>query len=73
MFSSWAELCEAAREDAFRFNEDMLDDPLLPRVINGKYDLRASMLQREVYEMLGAVTLRLGYEPNASGVYSYRK
>ena len=23
---------ESAREDAFRYNEDMLDDPLLPRV-----------------------------------------
>ena len=72
-FHSWEELYGAAREDAFRCNADELDDPLIPRVVGGKFDLKASMLQREVYEMLCSVTLKLGYEPNASGVYSYRK
>ena len=72
-FNSWAELYEAAREDTFRINADMLDDPLVPRVVDGNFDLKASMLQRDVYAMLGELTLARGYEPNASGVYSYRK
>ena len=50
-----------------------LNDPLVPRVIDGKFDLKACMLQRDVYERLQAVTLGLGYEPNATGVVSYRK
>ena len=51
----------------------MMDDPLVPRVVNGMFDLKASMRQREVYALLGVVMLALGYEPNACGVYSYRK
>ena len=60
-FASWQELYEAAREDAFRFSTDVLDDPLVPRVLGGMFDLKASMLQRDVYERLEAVTLALGY------------
>ena len=72
-YASWAEMYEAAKEDAFRYNEDMLDDPLLPRVSGGVMDLKACLLQRDLYSMLGSVTLKLGYEPNCSGTYSYRK
>ena len=64
---------EAAREDAFRYNVDMLDDPLVPRVFGGKFDLKANMKQAELYKRMMGITLHLGYEPSASGVYSYRK
>ena len=59
--------------DNYRYNEDMLDDPVLPSMSGESMDLKACLLQRELYEMLGMVTLQLGYEPNASGTYSYRK
>jgi len=59
--------------DNYRYNEDMLDDPVLPSMSGESMDLKACLLQRELYEMLGTVTLQLGYEPNASGTYSYRK
>ena len=37
----------------------MLDDPLVPSVNGGKFDLKASMMQRDVYQKLMAVTLAL--------------
>ena len=59
--------------DNYRYNEDMLDDPVLPSMRGESMDLKACLSQRELYLMLGKVTLELGYEPNASGTYSYRK
>ena len=59
--------------DNYRYNEDMLDDPVLPSMSGESMDLKACLRQRELYEMLGKVTRQLGYEPNASGTYSYRK
>ena len=51
----------------------MLDDPVLPSMSGESMDLKACLRQRELYEMLSKVTRQLGYEPNASGTYSYRK
>ena len=59
--------------DNYRYNEDMLDDPVLPSMSGESMDLKACLRQRELYEMLSKVTRQLGYEPNASGTYSYRK
>ena len=59
--------------DNYRYNEDMLDDPVLPSMRGESMDLKACLRQRALYLMLGSVTLQLGYEPNASGTYSYRK
>ena len=62
-----------AEDDNYRYNEDMLDDPVLPSMRGESMDLKACLSQHELYLMLGKVTLELGYEPNASGTYSYRK
>ena len=59
--------------DNYRYNEDMLDDPVLPSMRGESMDLKDCLRQRALYLMLGSVTLQLGYEPNASGTYSYRK
>ena len=56
--------------DNYRYNEDMLDDPVLPSMRGESMDLKACLSQHELYVMLGKVTLELGYEPNASGTYS---
>ena len=60
-------------DDNFRYNADMLDDPVLPSMRGESMNLKVCLRQRELYLMLGKVTLELGYEPNASGTYSYRK
>jgi hypothetical protein len=59
--------------DNYRYNEDVLDDPVLPSMRGESMDLKACLRQCELYEMLGTVTRQLGYEPNTSGTYSYRK
>ena len=49
--------------DNYRYNEDMLDDPVLPSMRGESMDLKACLSQHELYLMLGKVTLELGYEP----------
>ena len=64
---------EAAEADAFHYNAEMLDDPLLPEVKGERVALNVALKSRHVYELLEEAGLRLGYEPNRFGLWSLRR
>jgi len=51
-FKSWKELVDAVEADACQYNEDMLDDPLLPEVVSERVRLKTALTARQVYSIL---------------------
>ena len=72
-YASWAELHAACESDAFRYNEEMFDDPVLPEVKDERVSLKEVLAASHVYRMLQQAGLWLGYEPNKFGLWSIRK
>lgn len=74
VYKSWKEMHDACEKDAWRYNAGVLDDPSLPEVgSGGRVRLKEALLAQHVYSMLQRAGLRLGYKPNAFGLWSLRR
>ena len=74
VYKSWKEMHDACEKDAWRYNAGVLDDPSLPEVgSGGRVRLKEALLAQHVYLMLQRAGLRLGYKPNAFGLWSLRR
>ena len=61
-------------DSGYEYNDDMLEDPAIPHV--DEFDMihiKVAMKSSHVRSALAEVCLRLVYEPNKAGLYSFRK
>ena len=64
VYETWEEMHDACDKDAFRYNDDVLDGPLLPEVSGERVSLHEALRAEHVYAMLKKAGMRLGYKPN---------